>query len=192
MRFAETSIGGAFLIEPEPRGDDRGWFARVWCRDEFQAHGLDANFVQCNNSYSRDAGTLRGLHYQAAPHEEAKLVRCLRGAIYDVIVDVRPDSPTYGQWFGVELTAADRRMLYVAPGLAHGFQALVPETEVMYPVTAAYAPQAERGLRWNDPFFAIVWPLADRAILSPKDQAWPDFVPERARAASVGDAPRES
>jgi dTDP-4-dehydrorhamnose 3,5-epimerase len=182
MRFTETSIGGAYLVDIEPRGDERGWFARVWCREELQRHGLDGNFVQCNSSYSRDAGTLRGLHYQTAPHEEAKLVRCLHGAIYDVIVDVRPDSPTYGQWFGVQLTAADRRMLYVATGLAHGFQALEQDTEVMYPVTAAYAPQAERGVRWDDPFFAIEWPLADRAIVSPKDRSWPDFVPHAAGA----------
>jgi dTDP-4-dehydrorhamnose 3,5-epimerase len=184
MRFVETPIGGAYLVELEPRGDERGWFARVWCQDEFARHGLSAGFVQCNTSYSRDAGTLRGLHYQTAPHDEAKLVRCLRGRIYDVMVDVRPASPTYGQWFGVELTAANRTMLYVAPGLAHGFQALEDETEVMYPVTAAYAPQSERGVRWDDPFFAITWPLAARAIVSPKDRTWPDFVPESPRAGA--------
>ena len=183
MKFVETPIAGAYLIEPEPRRDERGWFARVWCRDELGALGLHAQFVQCNSSFSHVAGTLRGLHWQTAPHEEAKLVSCIAGAIYDVIVDVRPQSPTYTRWFGIELSAANKQMLYVAPGLAHGFQALEDATEVLYPVTAMYAPQAERGVRWNDPFFAIAWPLASKTNASPKDQAWPDFVPEVSRAA---------
>ena len=182
MRFVETPIAGAYVIEPEPRRDERGWFARVWCRDELGAAGLDAAFVQCNSSYSHRAGTLRGLHWQTAPHEDAKLVSCIAGAIYDVIVDVRPQSPTYTRWFAIELSAANKQMLYVAPGLAHGFQALQDATEVMYPVTAMYAPKSERGIRWNDPFFAIPWPLAAQTNASPKDQAWPDFVPETSRA----------
>jgi dTDP-4-dehydrorhamnose 3,5-epimerase len=180
MRVSETAIAGVFLVDLEPKGDERGWFARVWCRDELARAGLNADFVQCNGSYSRDAGTLRGLHYQIAPHEEAKLIRCIGGRVYDVVADVRPQSPSYGRWFGVELSAENRRMLYVAPGVAHGYLTLAAHSEVLYPVTASYAPGAERGVRWDDPFFGIVWPepvgvAAADLTISAKDRAWPDF-----------------
>jgi dTDP-4-dehydrorhamnose 3,5-epimerase len=178
MTFVETPIAGAWLIEPEPRSDERGFFARLWCEDAFAARGLTARFVQCNNGYSRHRGTLRGLHLQAQPYGEVKLVRCIRGAIFDAIVDVRPPSPTYLQWFGVELTADDRRMLYVPAGCAHGYQTLADDTEVLYPVSAPYTPAAERGIRWDDPLFDIRWPDAPERRLSPKDGTWPDYVPE--------------
>ena len=175
MRFTETPVHGAFLIDPEPRGDERGFFARLWCRDEFAAHGLTADFVQCNDSFSARRGTLRGLHYQAAPHGEVKLVRCVRGAVWDVLVDLRPDSPSYRRWFGAELSAANRRLLYVPDGCAHGYLTLEDESEVVYPVSQPYSPAAERGVRWNDPQFGIEWPLAEPLTLSPKDRQWPDY-----------------
>ena len=176
MRFVATPIDGAYLVEPTPRADDRGFFARVWCHDEFASRGLNAAFVQCNDSLSRRRGTLRGLHYQAAPYGEAKLIRCVRGAVFDVLVDVRPSSPTYLQWYGVELTAESRTMLYVPEECAHGYLALEDDTEVMYPVTCAYRADAERGIRWNDPAFGIAWPDVGPMTLSSKDQAWPDYV----------------
>jgi dTDP-4-dehydrorhamnose 3,5-epimerase len=176
MKFVATPIDGAYLVEPTRRGDDRGFFARVWCRDEFAARGLNAAFVQCNDSLSRRRGTLRGLHYQMAPYGEVKLIRCVRGAVFDVLVDLRPSSPTYLQWYGVELTAESGAMLYVPEACAHGYLALEDHTEVMYPVTCAYRPDAERGIRWNDPAFRIRWPDVGPLTLSPKDQAWPDFV----------------
>jgi dTDP-4-dehydrorhamnose 3,5-epimerase len=187
MTFEETSIHGAWLVELEPRSDERGFFARAWCEDELTARGLTGRFVQCNDSYSRHAGTLRGLHYQAEPHGEVKLIRCIRGAVFDAIVDVRPDSPTYLRWFGVELSAENRRALYIPSGCAHGYQTLVDESEVMYPVSCVYTPSAERGIRWDDPVFAIAWPAADARRLSPKDERWPDFVPSTAAAARVSD-----
>ena len=177
MRLVETSIAGAWLIELQPISDDRGSFARVWCEETLAARGLNGRFRQCNAAVSRKRGTLRGLHYQAAPHEEVKLMRCVRGAIFDVIADIRPESPTYLKWFGVELTAGNDRMLYVPEGCAHGYQTLVDDTEVVYPVTAVYNPSAERGIRWNDPAFGIEWPEAADRQLSPKDQRWPDFQP---------------
>jgi dTDP-4-dehydrorhamnose 3,5-epimerase len=176
MQFVATPIDGAYLVEPMPQGDDRGFFARVWCRDEFAAHGLNAAFVQCNDSLSRHRGTLRGLHYQVAPHAEVKLIRCVRGAVFDVLVDLRPSSPTYLRWYGIELTAANPTMLYVPEGCAHGYLALEDDTEVMYPVTSVYCPEAERGVRWNDPAFGIAWPDVGPLTLSTKDQAWPDYV----------------
>lgn len=182
MRFTDTPIGGVHLVDLEPRGDERGWFARVWCRDELARAGLGGDFVQCNGSYSRDAGTLRGLHWQTAPHEEAKLIRCIAGRIFDVVADVRPASPTFGRWFGVELSAESRQMLYVAPGVAHGYLTLVDHSEVLYPVTAAYAPASERGLRWDDPLFAIDWPQVGNLTISPKDRGWPDFASAAARS----------
>ncbi len=181
MKLTPTPIAGVYVIDLEPRGDDRGWFARVWCKRELEEAGLLGGWVQCNGSYSRHAGTLRGLHYQAAPHEEAKLIRCISGSIYDVVADVRPDSPTFGKWLGVELTAKNRQMLYVAPGVAHGYQTLEDDSEVMYPVTEFYTPSHERGVRWDDPFFAITWPEASNRIVSAKDQSWPDFAPLTAR-----------
>jgi dTDP-4-dehydrorhamnose 3,5-epimerase len=142
----------------------------------FAARGLTADFVQCNESFSARKGTLRGLHYQAAPHGEVKLVRCVRGAIFDVLVDLRPDSSTYTRWFGAELTAANRRLLYIPEGCAHGYLTLEDQSEVEYPVSCAYHPDAERGIRWNDPRFAIAWPDVEPLTLSPKDRQWPDYL----------------
>jgi dTDP-4-dehydrorhamnose 3,5-epimerase len=177
--FYKLKLEGAYRIDLEPREDERGFFARAWCQQEFAEHGLETRIVQSNLSYNRYKGTLRGMHYQAPPHEEVKLVRCIRGSILDVIIDLRPDSPTYLQWVGVELTAANRQMLYVPRGFAHGFQTLEDDTEVFYHVSEFYHPEAERGVRWNDPQFGIQWPAVEKRILSPKDQNWPDYVPER-------------
>jgi dTDP-4-dehydrorhamnose 3,5-epimerase len=174
MRFIETPIAGAWLVEPEPRADDRGHFARLWDRAEFAAAGLRTDFVQCNNSFSVARGTLRGLHYQAAPYGEIKLISCVRGRIFDLIVDVRPDSPTHLKWFGAELTADNRKMMYVPEGCAHGYLTLENASEVIYPVTAPYQPGAERGLRWNDPAIGIEWPI-EPTVVSAKDQQWPPF-----------------
>ena len=176
MRFTETPVTGAFLIEPDSRRDDRGWFSRVWCQREFAEHGLNGTFVQCNASFSRHSGTLRGLHYQTAPYAEAKLIRCLRGAIFDVIVDVRPESSTYLRWYGTQLTPDGYTMLYVPEGCAHGYLTLEDHSEVEYPVSQFYRPDAERGIRWNDPSFAIAWPQTTTRTISVKDQSWPDFV----------------
>jgi dTDP-4-dehydrorhamnose 3,5-epimerase len=181
MQFSETPIKGAFVIDTEPIADERGSFSRLWCEREFAAHGLTTQFVQCNESFSKLKGTVRGLHYQIASHAEVKLVRCIRGAVYDVVVDMRPHSPTYLHWHGIELSSANRRMLYVAEGLAHGFMTLEDDSEVTYPVSQFYRPEAERGIRWNDPLFAIEWPTTSSLHISPKDLAWPDFVPEQAQ-----------
>lgn len=162
------------MIEPERLEDERGFFARAWCQREFESHGLSPRLVQCDISFNTKKGTLRGMHYQVAPHEEAKLVRCTMGAIYDVIINLRPDLPTFKQWVAVELTANNRRMLYVPEGFAHGFQTLVDHTEVSYQMTEFYHPESARGVRWDDPAFAIEWPLAD-PILSEKDRTYPDF-----------------
>jgi dTDP-4-dehydrorhamnose 3,5-epimerase len=177
MIFTPTELDGVFLVDLEPRQDDRGFFARAWCRDEFAEQGLSTELAQCNISFNNRKGTLRGMHFQAAPHAEVKLVRCTRGAIYDVVVDLRPDSPTRERWFGVELTADNRRMLYVPEGFAHGYQTLVDATETFYHVSARYAPHAEGGVRWNDPAFGIEWPDPDRPLMSEKDRAWPDYRP---------------
>jgi dTDP-4-dehydrorhamnose 3,5-epimerase len=177
MHFSETPIAGAHVIDLEPRRDDRGFFARVWCRDEFASHGLSAEFVQCNDAFSARRGTLRGLHYQVAPHAEAKLIQCVRGAIFDVVVDLRPGSPTFRQWFGTELSAENHRMMYVPQGCAHGYLTLEDATEIVYPVTHAYRPSAERGVRWDDPQFGIAWPRAGSIIVSDKDRQWPDYRP---------------
>jgi dTDP-4-dehydrorhamnose 3,5-epimerase len=178
MRFLDTRVAGAWLLEPDVRADDRGFFARLWSRDEFTARGLNSDFVQANNSFSNLRGTLRGLHWQAEPHGEAKLVRCIQGRIFDVIVDMRPASPTYLRWAGAELGADDRRLAYVPEGCAHGYLTLDDRTEVIYAVTAPYAAASERGLRWNDPAVGIEWPMAP-PVLSAKDRAWPDVVPGR-------------
>jgi dTDP-4-dehydrorhamnose 3,5-epimerase len=175
MIFAQTSVEGAYLIDLERREDDRGFFARVWCEREFAELGLKTRLVQCNLSFSYRKSTLRGLHLQRPPHAEAKVVRCTRGAIYDVLVDLRPSSPTYKRWLGVELTADNRRMLYVPEGCAHGYQTLVDDTEAVYPVSEFYAPEAEWGVRWDDPAFGIEWPDAEGALLSEKDRSWPDY-----------------
>jgi dTDP-4-dehydrorhamnose 3,5-epimerase len=177
--FHQLKLAGAYRIDLEPREDERGFFARAWCQKEFAEHGLETRIVQSNLSYNRYKGTLRGMHYQAPPHEEVKLVRCIRGSIFDVIIDLRPDSPTYLQWVGVELTAANRQMLYVPRGFAHGFQTLEDDTEVFYHVSEFYHPQAERGVRWNDPRFGIAWPAVEKRIISTKDQSWPDYAPEK-------------
>jgi len=173
--FTETPIPGAFEIALEERADDRGFFARVWCANEFAAHGLDTRLVQINLSFNHRAGTLRGMHFQRAPHEEAKCVRCTQGAIYDVVVDLRPSSPTFKRWHAVELTAANRLMLYVPKGCAHGYQTLEPDTETFYLVSEFYAPGSEGGVRWDDPAFGIEWPDAPERFMSPKDAVWPDF-----------------
>jgi dTDP-4-dehydrorhamnose 3,5-epimerase len=175
MIFKETRLQGAFTVEMEPIGDNRGFFARAWCQREFQARGLISCFVQNNITVSPKQGTLRGLHYQVAPHEEVKLVRCTQGAIYDVIIDLRPESPTYLEWLGTELTARNRKMIYIPGGFAHGYQILMDDTEVFYQVGQFYTPEYERGIRWDDPAFAIEWPLDVREI-STKDTKWPDFV----------------
>jgi dTDP-4-dehydrorhamnose 3,5-epimerase len=175
MRFIDTRIDGAYVVQPEPVGDARGFFSRLWCTTEFAQQGLTAAFVQCNNSFSADARTLRGLHYQVAPYAEVKLVRCTRGSIFDAIVDLRPESPTFRQWCGIELTAENRTMLYVPEGCAHGYMTLERETEVMYPVSQPYHPDAERGIRWDDPAFGIEWPRGAPDSLSPKDQRWTNF-----------------
>ncbi len=173
MFFTETKLQGAFIIEPEPIEDERGFFARCWCKKEFEEHDLNPHLVQCNISFNKKKGTLRGMHYQVAPHEEAKLVRCTMGAIYDVIIDLRPESPTFKQWVAVELTALNRRMLYVPEGFAHGFQTLEDNTEVLYQMSEFYHSECARGVRWDDPAFGIKWPDGNR-IISVKDLQYPD------------------
>jgi dTDP-4-dehydrorhamnose 3,5-epimerase len=172
MRFTETAVVGAFVIDPEPFSDERGSFARVFCAHEFEEHGLEPRIVQSNLSVNHQAGTLRGLHYQRAPHEETKLVRCIRGALFDVVVDLRPGSPSYRRWVGVELTADNQRALFVPRGCAHGFQTLVDDTEAIYDVSAMYAPDHEAGAHHADPAFGIEWPLPVASI-SDKDRSWP-------------------
>jgi dTDP-4-dehydrorhamnose 3,5-epimerase len=172
--FTATAVPGAWLIDPEPREDERGWFARAFCRREFAAHGLEVDVAQASLAWSRGRATLRGLHYQAAPHAEAKLVRCTRGAIHDVVVDLRPESPAFAQHLAVELTADDRRQLYVPPGCAHGYLTLVADTEVCYQMSEFHEPAAARGVRFDDPAFGIVWPLPV-AVISERDRSWPDF-----------------
>lgn len=184
MLFTETELPGAWIIDLERREDPRGFFARAWDEQELGARGLSTRVVQCNLSWNAKAGTLRGLHFQRAPHAEVKLIRCTRGAIWDVIADVRPGSPTYRRWIGVELTAENRRTLYVPEGFAHGYQTLADDTETYYQVSAYYAPEAEGGIRWDDPALGIEWPDADgERVISDKDLAWPAFRPEPAPAA---------
>lgn len=174
MVFHETKLAGAYIIDLEPRLDDRGFFARSWCQREFEQHGLNPTLVQCNVSYNKLAGTLRGMHFQVAPHAEVKLVRCTRGAIFDVMLDLRPDSPTFKQHVGFELSADNRRALYMPEGFGHGYLTLCDDTDVFYQVTAFYAPDAASGVRWNDPAFGIVWP-ADVRLISERDAQYPDF-----------------
>ena len=175
MKFICTPLEGAYVIEPEPVFDERGFFARTWCREEFLAQGLNPNFTQCCISSNKRRGTLRGLHYQDKPYQEAKLVRCSSGAICDVIVDLRLASPSHAKWFAVELTAANRRMLYAPEGFAHGFQTLVDDTEVFYHITESYQPEYARGVRWDDPLFRVEWPNKD-PIISARDKSFPDYV----------------
>lgn len=172
MIFRELKLPGAYLIELEPHTDDRGHFARAWCRKEFSEHGLVTEFVQGNVSVNPESGTLRGMHYQKPPHAEVKLIRCVRGSIYDVIVDIRQDSATYLQWVGVELAPSRFRMLYVPEKFAHGFQTLEPDTEVNYLVSAFYTPGVEAGLRYDDPALGIEWPRPV-SLISEKDRTWP-------------------
>ena len=178
MKFIETEVKGVFLISPERLGDERGFFARTCCRKEFEQHGLKTDWVQCNIAYNKRKGTLRGMHYQVDPHAEAKLVRCTMGAIYDVIIDLRPDSKTYCQWIATDLSAENRNMLYIPEGFAHGLQTLVDNTEVFYQMSEFYAPEHARAVRWNDPHFKIHWPESDRTM-SEKDQKIEDFDPIR-------------
>lgn len=175
MKFTETQLKEAYVIELEPIQDDRGFFARSWCHQEFTQKGLNPSLVQCNISFNRTKGTLRGMHYQAKPHEEAKLVRCTMGAIYDVIVDIRPESSTFKQWVAVELTAENRKMLYIPEGFAHGFQTLEDNTEVFYQMSQFYQRDSARGIRWDDPNLEISWPEVDRRIISDKDLNYPRF-----------------
>jgi dTDP-4-dehydrorhamnose 3,5-epimerase len=175
MIFSRTRLADAYLIELEPVEDERGFFARAWCEREFAEHHLSTRLVQANVAWNRRKGTLRGLHYQHPPHAEAKFVRCTRGALYDVIVDLRRDSATYKQWLGVELTADNHLALYVPEGFAHGYQTLADDTEIFYQVSAFYTPEAEAGVRWDDPAFAIEWPDPHGAVLSDKDRSWPDY-----------------
>jgi len=172
LKFVPTPLAGAYLIELEPLEDERGFFARSFCQNEFKARGLDPVVAQCNVSFNRKQGTLRGLHYQAAPHAEAKLVRCTRGAIWDVIVDLRKSSQTARQWHAVELTEDNRRALYIPAGFAHGFQTLADDTEVHYQMSEFYQPELARGVRWDDPTLAIRWPI-EKVIISPRDRAFP-------------------
>ena len=176
MIFAETALQGAILVTPEKIEDDRGFFARSWCAREFAAHGLETALAQCNISYNRVRGTLRGMHFQAEPHGEAKLVRCTRGSVYDVIVDLRPTSPTYCRWAGFELNEENRRMIYVPKGFAHGFQTLTDDTELFYQMSDFYVGDRARGVSAQDPVFGIEWPLAVTAI-SDADRSYPEFVP---------------
>lgn len=175
MIFVETTLKGAYLIEPERIEDDRGFFARTFCQKEFKVRGLNPNMLQCSISFNKMKGTLRGLHYQAIPHEEAKLIRCTRGVIYDVIVDLRPESPTYRQWIAIELTQESRTAIYVPEGFAHGFQTLTDNAEVYYQISQFHHPEAARGVRWNDPAFGIAWP-EDQRIISSRDQEYLDFL----------------
>lgn len=174
MKFTASRLQGAYVIDLEPIEDERGFFARSWCRHEFQSHGLNPELVQCNISFNRRQGTLRGMHFQEPPYGETKLVRCTRGVIYDVIVDLRPDSRTFGAWAGYELSADNRKMLYIPEGFAHGFQALEDSCEVSYQMSTFYHAPSARGVRWDDPAFGIEWPLRN-PIVSDRDASYPDF-----------------
>lgn len=185
MIFVETELSGAFVIEPVLREDERGFFAQAWNREEFERRGLDARIALAAVSYNRRKGTLRGMHYQRAPHAQAKLVRCTRGSIYDVVVDLRPQSPTFARWIGVELSASNRRSLFVPAGFAHGYQALEDDSEIFYQMSESYRPEAEAGVRWDDPAFGISWPL-EVAVISPRDRDYPDFRPPEPAARQGG------
>lgn len=174
MIFSETKLPGAFVIEPERLEDERGFFARLWSEQDFEEQGLVPHFMESNTSFSRKRGTVRGMHFQASPHGQVKLVRCTTGAIFDAIIDLRPGSPTFKQWDSVELSAENRLMLYVPIDFAHGFQTLVDNTEVTYQMSSPYHPASSRGVRWDDPAFGIVWPEAERTIIA-RDREYPDF-----------------
>jgi dTDP-4-dehydrorhamnose 3,5-epimerase len=174
MKFKETKLKEAYIIELEPMEDERGFFARSFCQDEFKKNGINFNIVQCNISFNKKKGTLRGMHYQVVPHQEAKLVSCTRGAIYDVIIDLRQDSYTYCKWFAVELAATNYKMLYIPEDFAHGFQTLEDDTIVFYQMSEFYHPECARGVRWNDPVFKIKWPIK-QLVVSSKDQSYKIF-----------------
>ena len=174
MWFSPTHVPGVFVVEPEPHVDDRGFFARLWCPEEFAARGLNAKLAQVSLSYNRVRGTIRGLHYQAVPHAEAKLVRVTRGAIWDVAVDLRPDSPVHRKWTAAELSAENRRMLYIPEGCAHGFQTLTDDAEITYLISTPYVPDSARGARWDDPAFGIRWPLPP-TVIGERDRSYPDY-----------------
>ncbi len=175
MIFTESKLKGAYMIEPQPIEDKRGYFAVGWTKEEFERHGLNGDFLQQNISYNKHAGTLRGMHSQKHPYGEEKLVRCVQGAIYDVIVDIRPDSPTYLEWDAVELTEENLKMLYIPKGFLHGFQTLRDDSVVLYQVTEYFHPEAALGARYDDPAFQIRWPEATSRVISDKDKAWPLF-----------------
>lgn len=176
MIFRESILKGAFVIEPERSSDDRGYFARTWCRREFGEMGLDASLVQCGTSYNRTAGTLRGMHYQEDPYAETKLIRCTRGSVFDVIIDLRRTSATYMQHAAVRLSATEGNMLYVPGGFAHGFQTLEDDSELFYQISEYYHPEAARGIRWDDPAFRIEWPAVESRVISRRDRDWPNYV----------------
>ena len=175
ITFTETKLPGAFIIEPEIFADERGFFARSYSEDEFEAHGIKLRMAECHISFNKKRYTIRGLHFQKDPFAQAKLVRCTQGAIFDVIVDLRPDSPTFKQWIGEELTAANHRMLYVPKGFAHGYQTLEDDTEMFYQVSEFYTPSSLGGVRWNDPAFGIRWPAMDGVTLNQRDESYADF-----------------
>jgi len=174
MIFKETKFKGPYVIELEKHEDERGFFARSWCQEEFEAHGLNPRLVQCNISFNAKMGTLRGMHYQIKPFEEAKLIRCTKGAIHDVIVDIRPDSPTFKEFYSLRLTTDNRLSLYIPEGFAHGFLTLEDNTEVFYQMSEFHAPDHAKGFRWNDPAFGIYWP-AEVRVISDRDRNYPDF-----------------
>ncbi len=173
MIFTETKLKGAYVVEIQKLEDERGFFARSWCRREFETHGLNPQLVQCNISFNACIGTMRGMHYQTKPYEEAKLIRCTMGSIYDVIVDIRPDSPSFKQYLGIVLTPGNYKMLYVPEGFAHGFLTLEDNTEIFYQMSEFYAPDHARGFRWNDPAFGIEWP-SNVQVISERDKSYPD------------------
>ena len=175
MRFTELELAGAWLIEIEPHRDERGFFARTYCAREFEEHGLVSMIAQCSTSFNAKRGTVRGMHYQTAPHAEEKVVRCTAGSIFDVIVDIRPDSPMYARWCGVELSAVNRRMLYIPVGFAHGFQTLTDDAEVLYQISTEHAPAASHGIRWTDPSLNIAWPITEGVIVSERDASFPSM-----------------
>ncbi len=176
LKFTPTVLAGSYIIDIEPMVDERGFFARSWCHRELEAQGLDPDLVQCSISYNKELGTLRGMHYQGFPHEETKVVRCTSGAIYDVIVDLRPASSTFKHWIGVELSAENRRMIYVPKGFAHGFQSLVEHVEVFYQVSEFYYPESALSVRWDDPAFDIKWPPVEQRVISERDRSYSDFL----------------
>jgi dTDP-4-dehydrorhamnose 3,5-epimerase len=175
MIFSETKLKGSFLIEPERKEDQRGFFARTWCKEEFEDQGLNSKLVQCSVSFNNKKGTLRGMHFQVSPFEETKLVRCTKGEIFDVIIDLRPESQTFKKYFSVLLNEENRLMLYIPPGFAHGFQTMTDNAEVFYQMSQLYSPEHARGVRWDDPVFGIQWPSEEKRIIIDRDLNYPDF-----------------